>query len=414
MEIKRDFYLNKLINKIDNKLVKIISGLRRSGKSFLLFSLFKKYLLNNGICEDQIIEIQLELLSQSKLRDPFVMLDYIKSRISDNKKYFILIDEIQLCDKFIELLNELIHYNNLDVYVTGSNLKMLSKDIITEFRGRGDEIYLNPLSFAELYEHFKNYDEAIKYYFLYGGLPLTLMQDSEDQKKLYLVNLFKETYLKDILERNKIKYDKELETLLNILASSIGSLTSISKLVNTFKSSGVNISENTIKQYLYFLEDSFLIKKAIRYDIKGKKYINAPVKYYFTDLGLRNAKLNFRQYEEPHIMENIIYNELIKRGYSVDVGVISINEKENNTYVRKQIECDFVVNKTDKRYYIQSAYRLDSKEKREIEIRPFLNTKDSFKKIIIVKDDIPIYHDEYGITTISLKDFLLETYSLDY
>ena len=336
MEIKRDYYLNKLINKMDNHLIKIISGLRRSGKSFLLFNIFKNYLLNRGIKKEQIIEIKLDLLSQSHLRDPYKMLAFIKEKNNNKQKFFVLIDEIQMCNNFVDLLNELINFQNLDVYVTGSNSRMLSKDILTEFRGRGDEVNLKPLSFSEIYYQFNDFDKAWDYYYNFGGLPLTILQKNEQDRKIYLETLFKETYLKDIKERNKIKFDKELDTLLNILASSIGSLISISKIANTFKSKGISISENTIKQYLDYLEDAFLIKKALRYDIKGKKYINAPFKYYFTDLGLRNAKLNFRQQEETHIMENIIYNELINLGYSIDVGIVEIREKNNNIYQIKK------------------------------------------------------------------------------
>ncbi len=413
MIIKREFYLNKLIDKMDNHLIKIISGLRRSGKSFLLFNIFKNYLLNKGIKPNQIIEIQLDLLSQSHLRNPFKMLDFIKKKINDKQNFFILIDEIQMCDNFVDLLNELIHYQNLDIYVTGSNSKMLSKDILTEFRGRGDEINLKPFSFSEIYEQFDDFDKAWEFYYTYGGLPLVIQQKSDQDKKIYLESLFKETYIKDIKERNNIRFDKDLDELLNILASSIGSLISTSKIANTFKSKGISISENTIKQYLDFLEDAFLIKKAQRYDIKGKKYINAPFKYYFTDLGLRNAKLNFRQQEETHIMENIIFNELCKREFSVDVGVIEINEKLNNKYIKKQIECDFVINKADLKYYVQSSYRIDTDDKKSQEIRPLINTNDSFKKIIIVKDNIKLKRDDYGITTISLKEFLLNSNSLD-
>lgn len=413
MEIKRNFYLNKLINKMDNHLIKIISGLRRSGKSFLLFNIFKNYLITKGIKKEQIIEIKLDLLSQNHLRDPFKMLAFIKEKINNKQKFFVLIDEIQMCNNFVELLNELINYSNLDVYVTGSNSRMLSKDILTEFRGRGDEINLKPLSFSEIYYQFNDFDKAWDYYYNYGGLPLALMQKDEQDRKFYLETLFNETYLKDIKERNKIKFDKELDTLLNILASSIGSLISISKIANTFKSKGISISENTIKQYLDYLEDAFLIKKALRYDIKGKKYINAPFKYYFTDLGLRNAKLNFRQQEETHIMENIIFNELCKREFTVDVGVIEINEKQDDKYIRKQIECDFVINKSDLKYYIQSSYQIDNLEKKEQEIRPLLNTNDSFKKIIITRDNITKKRDDYGIITISLKEFLLNENSLE-
>ena len=413
MIIKRDFYLNKLIDKMNNHLIKIISGLRRSGKSFLLFNIFKNYLLNKGIKPDQIIEIQLDLLSQSNLRNPFKMLDFIKEKINDKQNFFILIDEIQICDNFVDLLNELIHYQNLDIYVTGSNSKMLSKDILTEFRGRGDEINLKPFSFSEIYEQFDDFDKAWEFYYTFGGLPLVIQQKSDQNKKIYLEILFKETYIKDIKERNNIRSDKDLDELLNILASSIGSLISTSKIANTFKSKGISISENTIKQYLDFLEDAFLIKKAQRYDIKRKKYINAPFKYYFTDLGLRNAKLNFRQQEETHIMENIIFNELCKREFSVDVGVIEINEKQNNKYIKKQIECDFVINKADLKYYVQSSYRIDTDDKKSQEIRPLINTNDSFKKIIIVKDNIKLKRDDYGITTISLKEFLLNSNSLN-
>ncbi len=413
--IKRDYYLNKLIRKMNNGLIKVITGIRRCGKSFLLFHIFRDYLLSQGIKKENIISIELDRLSFEKLRDPYRLYEYVLNHIKSDEKYFIFIDEIQMCNNFESLLNDFLHMNNLDIYVTSSNSRLLSKDVITEFRGRGDEIHLNPLSFKEFYSSYDDFDTAWKEYYTYGGMPLVLSQKSDEDKINYLKDLFTETYIKDIKERNKIKNDNEFEQLLNIISSSVGSLTNPTKLVNTFKSvCNISISPNTIKDYLDYLEDSYLIRKSLRYDIKGKKYINTPSKYYFTDIGLRNARLNFRQQEENHIMENIIYNELCIRGFSIDVGVVEINEKQlNGKYIRKQLECDFVINKGSSRYYIQSAYDMPNDEKNDQEKKSLLNIEDSFKKVIIVKDNIKPKKDENGILTIGLKDFLLNDESID-
>ena len=413
--IKRDFYLNQLIDKQWNGLIKIITGLRRCGKSYLLFELFKNHLLEQGVSEKNIISIQLDRISFSELTDPHALYDYVSSRVSSQEKYYVFIDEIQLCEKFEYVLNDFLYMKNLDVYVTGSNSKFLSKDIITEFRGRGDEITLSPLSFKEFYSAYDDFDAAWKEYYTYGGMPLVLSKKTDIEKIKYLKELFTETYLKDIKERNKIKNDAEFEQLLNIISSSIGSLTNPRRIADTFKRvSDISISQNTIKEYLEYLEDAYLIRKSLRYDIKGKKYINTPAKYYFTDIGLRNARLNFRQQEENHIMENVIYNELCIRGYAVDVGVVEINErKEDGNYFRKQLECDFVLNIGNTRYYIQSAFHLTDDEKEEQEKRSLINIPDSFKKVIIVRDNIKPKKDDNGILTIGLKDFLLDDKSID-
>lgn len=417
MEIARDHYLNKIISKKHNFLIKVITGIRRSGKSFLLFNLFKNHLLSNGVDKEHIIEIALDDRRNKAKRDPDYCIEFVTEQMKDSKMYYLLIDEIQFMKEFEDVLNTFLHFENLDVYVTGSNSKFLATDIITEFRGRGDEIHINPLSFSEFYNFHQgaNWEDAYNEYRLYGGLPFVSLLKNNEDKENYLKKLFEETYIKDIIERNKIKDDTQLEVLINIIASSIGALTNPKKLANTFRSvEHIDISEPTIKNWLKYMEEAYLIKKSIRYDIKGKKYISTPSKYYFTDLGLRNARLNFRQIEETHIMENIIYNELICRGYSVDVGVGEILEKnENNNYVRKQIEVDFVVNKGSKRYYIQSAYSLPSVEKRRQEERPLTNINDSFKKIIIVKDNVSITRDDNGIVTMGIKDFLLNEDSLD-
>ena len=414
MLIKRDYYLNQIINRMHNGLVKIITGIRRCGKSYLLFGLFKQYLVELGVNEDHIISIELDRRTFNELKDPDKLCAYVYSAIKDNKQYYLFIDEIQMCNDFESVLNDFMHIKNLDIYVTGSNSKLISKDIITEFRGRGDEIHLNPLSFKEFYSVYDDFDTAWNDYYTFGGMPLVLSQADDESKMNYLKDLFKETYLKDIKERHNIKNDNELEELLNIISSSVGSLTNPAKLVASFKSiNKIVISPNTIKDYLEYLEDAYLIRKSLRYDVKGKKYINTPSKYYFTDLGLRNARLNFRQQEENHIMENIIYNELCIRGYSVDVGVVEINEKqEDGRYIKKQLECDFIVNKGNMRLYIQSAYELPSLDKENQEIRPLINIKDSFKKIIIVKDNIKTKVDDNGIVTISLKEFLLNDNAL--
>lgn len=409
MEIVRNKYLSKLISKMNNGLVKIITGIRRCGKSYLLNQIFYRYLIKTGINKDHIIMISLDDLENEHLLDPYELNEYVKSKIIDNGKYYVFIGEIQEVSNFVKVLNGWLKIRNLDIYVTGSNSKFLSSDIITEFRGRGDQIHVFPLSFYEFFKATKlDFNEAFKLFTVYGGMPFVALQKNELDKMEYLSNLYNEIYLKDIKERYKIKNDSNLMELLAILASNIGSLTNSYKLSNSFKSKNINISKNTLDSYLKILEDSFLINKSTRYDIKGKKYITTPYKYYFSDIGLRNARLGFRQIEENHIMENIIYNELIYRGFSVDIGVVEISEKNSNGFfVRKSIEIDFIVNKGNSKVYIQSSYQLPIEEKLKQEIRPFLNTKDFFKKIIIVHDDIKRKKDESGIITMSIKDFLL-------
>ena len=409
MEIIRNRYLSKLISKMNNGLVKIITGIRRCGKSYLLNQIFYRYLIKIGINKDNIIMISLDDLENEYLLDPYKLNEYVKSKIIDNGKYYVFIDEIQEVSNFVKVLNGWLKIPNLDIYVTGSNSKFLSSDIITEFRGRGDQIHVFPLSFYEFFKATKlDFNEAFKLFAVYGGMPFVVLQKNELDKMQYLFNLYNEIYLKDIKERYKIKNDSNLMELLAILASNIGSLTNSYKLSNSFKSKNISISKNTLDSYLRILEDSFLINKSTRYDIKGKKYITTPYKYYFSDIGLRNVRLGFRQIEENHIMENIIYNELIYRGFSVDIGIIEISEKNSNgSFVRKSIEIDFIVNKGNSKVYIQSSYHLPTDEKLKQEIRPFLNTKDFFKKIIIVHDDIKRKKDENGIITMSIKDFLL-------
>lgn len=391
--------------------------MRRSGKSYLLFTLFYNYLKDEGVDDSHIIRVDLEDRRNKALRDPDTLLEYIDSRMIDKDMFYILLDEVQLVSEFVDVLNSYLNIPNADVYVTGSNSKFLSKDVITEFRGRGDDIHVYPLSPAEIHEAIPELDwlQLWELYLHYGGLPLTVLANTEKEKAEYLKTLFKETYLKDIKERNKIKNDMEMEVLLNIISSSIGSLTNPQKLANTFVSTSKSkLSAVTIKQYLDYFTDAFLVTKAERYDIKGKKYISTPYKYYFSDIGLRNARLNFRQIEETHIMENIIYNELCLRGYSVDVGVVEIRERDDKgNSVRKQIEVDFVCNQGSQRYYIQSAFALPSPEKVEQELRPLRNIPDSFKKIVIVKDDILIRRNEDGIVTMGLRQFLLDERSLE-
>ena len=416
MDIKRDKYLNDLINRMHNGMIKVVTGIRRCGKSYLLFNIFKKYLLEQGIDESHIIPIELDKRSNKKYRDPDVILDYIESVITDDGQYYIMLDEVQMLDDFEEVLNSLLHISNADIYVTGSNSKFLSKDVITEFRGRGDEIHIYPLTFKEFMEA---YDGDMYHgwaeYVIYGGLPLTVTMKTEEQKIKYLTNLFAETYLKDIIERHNIEKTQELEDLINILASAMGSLTNPPKIQATFKSTiQSTISQNTIRQYIEYLEDAFLINKANRYNVKGRKYIGSPLKYYFEDVGLRNARLGFRQVEETHLMENVIYNELRSRGYSVDVGVVEKRTTdETGKSVRKQLEIDFVANLGSKRYYIQSAFSMPTEEKRIQERASLVNINDSFKKIIIVKDVVNVTRDEDGITTMSIYDFLLKENSLE-
>ncbi len=410
-EIKRDVYLNKIIEKRENGLIKIITGIRRCGKSYLLDPLFKNYLLESGVKEDHIIKLDLDERKNNKFLDPDQLDQYIRDLIKDNDQYFLILDEIQKVEDFESVLNGFLHIRNLDVYVTGSNSKFLSSDIITEFRGRGDEVRIHPLSFSEFYSAFNGTkEEAWEQYIVYGGLPRILSFKNEVEKSEYLKNLFEKTYLDDIVERNNIQRVDVLDAVVNILASSIGSLTNPNKLSNTFESSGFkNVSVNTITSYINYLQDSFLIEKATRYDVKGKKYIQTPYKFYFSDIGLRNCRLNFRQQEETHIMENIIFNELLYRGYNVDVGVVEIREGDD----KKQVEVDFVCNQYNKRYYIQSALSLPTREKTIQEERPLMNIPDNFKKIIVVKDDIKPWISEEGISIVGLKEFLLNPNSMD-
>ena len=416
MEIRRDIYLNKLISKKHNGLIKVVTGMRRCGKSYLLFNLFKEYLVNEGVNENHIIEIAFDSFENRNYRDPEVLFPYLMEKIADNEMYYVLLDEVQMLDDFESVLNSLGRKKNVDVYVTGSNAKFLSKDIITEFRGRGDEVHMYPLTYSEFMSVYDgDKQEGWRDYVLFGGIPLVIGFETADQKSDFLKSLFEETYISDITGRNNIRNKAELEELLNILSSAIGSLTNPSKLSATFKSvKNKTISKETIIKYIDYLKDSFLIDSAIRYDIKGKKYINTPSKYYFTDLGLRNARLNFRQVEETHAMENIIFNELKVRGYNVDVGVVVMNEVDKNgKKIRKQLEVDFVCNKGSKRFYIQSAYALPDKEKMEQEQRSLVNTGDGFKKIIITKDAVaPLYNDK-GILVMSVYDFLLNPDSME-
>ena len=416
MEIKRDRYLNLLISKKHNGLIKVITGMRRCGKSYLLFNLFKDYLLSEGIEKSHIIEIAFDAYENKQYRDPDVLYPYLKEKIKDDGMYYVLLDEVQLLGEFEAILNSLTRMKNVDVYVTGSNARFLSKDVITEFRGRGDEVHMYPLSFAEFMSVYPGTkQDGWNEYMLYGGLPLVLSFTTPDQKIAFLKSLFEETYISDIVGRHNIRNKAELEELLNILSSAIGSLTNPEKLAATFRSvKNKKISSNTIKKYIDYLCDSFLIDSAVRYDVKGKKYIDTPVKYYFTDMGLRNARLNFRQLEETHSMENIIFNELKIRGFNVDVGVImqyDTNEKGNS--IRKQLEIDFVCNKGSKRYYIQSAYAIPDQAKMEQEQRSLMLTGDFFKRIIITKDTPAPYYNENGVLIMSVYDFLLNENSLD-
>lgn len=416
MEIKRDFYLNQLIASEKNDLIKVITGLRRSGKSYLLFNLFYDYLLKKGIKKSHIITIALDDLANEKLRDPYTILDYIKKKIKDTDLYYIFLDEIQYLSRFEEVLNSLLHIKNVDVYVTGSNSKLLSKDVITEFRGRGDEIKVYPLTFKEFFSVYNgSVDEAWDDYFNYGGMPLVLSYNDYSKKVDYLKELFDKVYITDIIERYKIKNKTDLDELLNILSSDIGSLTNPLKLSKIFLNENKSkISDKTINRYIEYLEDAFLVSKVQRYDIKGKKYINSPFKYYFEDIGLRNARLNFRQVEENHVMENIIYNELKVRGFAIDIGIVNLYDYDKNgKRVLKNYEVDFIASKGNNKYYIQSAFSLDNEDKLRQETNSLNNINDSFKKIIIVKNNIKPRKDEKGITIIGLYNFLLEENSLD-
>lgn len=416
MEIKRDKYLQDLINRMHNHMIKVVTGVRRSGKSYLIFHIFQNYLIEQGVHQSHIIRIELDQRKYRQYRDPDVILEYLESCIHDDKMYYILLDEVQLLNEFEEVLNSLLHIDNVDVYVTGSNSRFLSKDVITEFRGRGDEIHIFPLTFKEFMQVYEgDMYRGWADYMLYGGLPLTATMKTEEQKISYLTRLFEETYLKDIIERYHIEKAQELEDLINILASAIGSLTNVPKIESTFRSVlHSNISGNTIRQYIEYLEDAFIIHKANRYNVKGRKYIGTPVKYYFEDVGLRNARLGFRQVEETHLMENIIYNELRSRGYTVDVGLVEKRGKDvNGKSERKQLEIDFIANQGSRRYYIQSAFAMPDEEKKKQEKMSLLQIRDSFKKIIVVKDVVNVTRDENGITTMSVYDFLLNDHSLE-
>jgi len=417
MEIKRNIYLNKLISKKHNGLIKVVTGIRHCGKSYLLFNLFKKHLLAEGVDTRHIIEIAFDSFENKKFRDPEVLYPYMKEQIQDEDMYYVLLDEVQLLDEFEAVLNSLIRMKNVDIYVTGGNAHFLSKDVITEFRGRGDEVHMYPLSFAEFMSVYSETKEnGWREYVVYGGLPLVLNFKAPEEKITFLKALFEETYISDIVDRHKIRNRAELEELLNILSSAIGSLTNPTKLSATFKSmKQKSISAGTIKNYIDYLCDSFLIDSAMRYDIKGKKYIDTPIKYYFTDMGLRNARLNFRQLEETHAMENVIFNELKLRGFNVDVGVIEINStNEKGNRVRKQLEIDFVCNKGSRRYYIQSAYAMPDQVKMEQEQRSLMLTGDAFKKIIITKDSPGPYYNEDGVLVMNIFDFLLDENMLNY
>lgn len=415
MEIKRDTYLDRLIRREKNGLIKVVTGVRRCGKSYLLFNLFHNYLLDKGVQENHIIEIALDDRSNKELRDPDNMLKYVKERIVDRDTYYIILDEVQLLAEFEDVLNSFIHIRNADVYVTGSNSKFLSSDLVTEFRGRGDEIRIYPLSFREYCSVYEgSADEAWDDYFTYGGLPLILSRETPEEKAEYLMSLFQKVYLSDIVDRHKVRNREELDELVDILASAVGSLTNPLKLANTFKTvKKKTISDKTLKTYMDYLMDAFLMSKAVRYDIKGRKYIGSPAKFYFEDVGLRNARLNFRQMEENHIMENIIYNELRIRGYHVDVGLVEqFGKNSENKTTKKQLEVDFVVTRGSEKYYIQSAFAMTTPEKQMQEERPLNAIGDSFKKIIVVRDNIKVRRNDMGIVTIGIRNFLLDENSL--
>ena len=416
MEIKRDNYINQLEQRRGNGLIKVVTGCRRSGKSYLLFKLFKQHLMDDGVREQDIIELALDRIENDYLREPHALYEFLLSKISDTGRYYyVFLDEIQFVERFEEVLNSLLHFDNVDVYVTGSNSRLLSKDIITEFRGRGDEVRVHPLSFAEFSA---NYDgesrKAWQEYLIYGGLPRILQLPTVEQKTKYLEDLFRETYLKDIIERYEVRNPNELGELVNILASAVGSLTNPSKLERTFKSiKGSEITDKTIGTYIGYLEDAFLLNGAMRYDIKGKKYIDTPVKYYFEDVGLRNARLGFRQSEYNHLMENVIYNELIYRGYSVDVGVVEVSvTDENGIRKRSNLEIDFIATRGSEKYYIQSAFSMPDAEKVSQEERPLSATGDNFKKIIVTGDNVATSTTEKGIMIFNVIDFLLDGESL--
>ncbi len=414
-QIKRDIYLNRLIERRENGMIKVVTGIRRCGKSYLLFKLYYQYLLDSGVDASKILRIPLEDDDYEELRNSKKLSAYIKEQITDEGVWYVFLDEVQMCPNFEAVLNGLNRRENLDIYVTGSNSKFLSSDVLTEFRGRGDEVRVYPLSFAEYVSAYPGdkYDAWTDYY-TYGGLPMILARKTDELKSKYLTDLCRELYLKDIEDRNHLKGDNVMAALVNVLASGVGSLTNPSKLSRTFASNGMVVSDKTLGLYLGYLQDAFFISKAERYDIKGRKYIGSPFKYYFTDVGLRNAQLNFRQQEENHIMENIIYNELLVRGLNVDVGVVEQSERdENGKTVRKRLEVDFVCNRGSQRYYIQSAFAIPDTEKMQQEQNSLVRIGDSFKKIIVVKDKIKLWRNEKGIVIMGIMDFLLNPGSLD-
>lgn len=417
MIIKRDSYLQQLIERKDNGMIKVITGIRRCGKSFLLFNIYKRYLLDNGMDSEHIIEIALDGIENAELREPKVCFNFIKDAMKDGKNYYLLLDEVQFMPRFEEVLNSLLRLSNIDVYVTGSNSKFLSSDIVTEFRGRGDEVRIYPLSFAEFYSVYDgDYDDAWDDYMTYGGLPQVASFQIERQKSEYLKNVFANVYLKDVIERNKLQSVDEISILVDVLASAIGAPTNPTKIANTFATERqMTYTNKTISNHIDYLTDAFLISKASRYDIKGRKYIGANLKYYFTDVGLRNARLNFRQQEPTHIMENIVYNELLIRGYNVDIGVVGVFDKDKEgKRVQKQLEVDFVANQGNLRYYIQVAYDISSEEKQIQEFRSLQNIPDSFKKIIIVNGSKKPWRNEEGFVIMGMKYFLLNADSLEY
>ena len=414
--IERKKYLDELISLRNNGMIKIITGMRRCGKSYMLFEIFSSFLERSGVSSDHIVKVDLEDYKNRAMRNPDNLYAYIESRLTEDGMYYILLDEVQMLEDFEDVLNGLLKMRNVDVYVTGSNAKFLSKDIITEFRGRGFEVKMYPLSFSEYMSAYSGTVQAgLNEYMLYGGLPQILLYETEEQKVRFLKTLFDETYIKDIKERYDIRKDDDLEELINIIASGIGALTNPNKLANTFRSEKKSIiSYDTVKDYIDYLCDSFLLEKSTRYDIKGKRYIDSPYKYYFKDLGLRNARLNFRQIEKTHLMENLIYNEMKIRGYNVDVGVVPVVTRDNEGKQRRSLlEVDFICNLGSKRYYIQSAYRMESDDKARQERASLLKVDDSFKKIIVVGEEVPITRDEGGITTIGIYDFLLKDNSLE-
>ena len=417
MVIDRSLYLNKLIERQNNGMIKVVTGIRRCGKSFLLFKLYKDYLLKNGVMQDHIIEIALDGIDVDNLRNPVNCFSYIKEKLTDSKKYYILLDEVQFMDRFEEVLNSLLRIENVDVYVTGSNSRFLSKDIITEFRGRGDEIHIYPLTFSEFYAAYGGeYDDAWDEYLNYGGLPSLVAMKNPKQKMDYLKNIFENVYMKDVIDRNRIKNRDEINTLVDILASNTGALTNPTKIANTFASERHGgYTNKTISSHIDFLEEAYLISRANRYDIKGRKYISANLKYYFTDVGLRNARLNFRQQEPTHLMENVVYNELLIRGYSVDVGIVEVNQRNSEgKSIRKQLEVDFVTNMGSQRYYIQVAYDLSTETKQEQEYNSFRNIPDSFKRIVIINGSAKPWRNEEGYVIMGMKYFLLNENSLDF